>query len=61
MEEIKEVEMLKEFKKTSGWSFEKIAREIGVSYQTVMAWFSGKYKPGNLARKAIKGFLINHF
>ena len=60
MEEIKELEMLKEFKKNSGWSFEKIAREIGVSHQTVMAWFYGKYTPNNLSRRAIKAFLIEH-
>ena len=60
MEGIKEVEMLKDFKKKSGWSFEKIAREIGVSHQTVMAWFSGKYIPNNLSRRAIKAFLIEH-
>lgn len=60
MNEIKELEMLKEFKTKSGWSFEKIAQEIGVSHQTVMAWFSGKYTPNNLSRKAIKAFLIDH-
>jgi DNA transposition AAA+ family ATPase len=54
---MEEVKKLKKFKKDSGWSFEKIAREMGISHQTVMAWFSGKYKPSALAQKAIQEFL----
>jgi transcriptional regulator with XRE-family HTH domain len=60
MEEIKEVEMLRDFKNKSGWSFEKIARQIGVSHQSVMAWINRGVKPNPLARKAIKAFLIDH-
>jgi len=60
MEEIREVEMLRKFKNESGWSFEKIAREIGVSHQSVMAWLNKGVKPNPLARKAIKAFLIEH-
>ncbi len=59
MEEINEVEMLKKFKEKSGWSYEKIAQNIGVHSQAVQAWFRG-IKPNNLTRKAIKKFLIKH-
>ena len=59
-ERIKEVEMLREFKNKSGWSFEKIAREIGVSHQTVMMWINHGVKPMPLAQKAIRAFLIEH-
>ena len=59
-EGIKEVEMLREFKNKSGWSFEKIAREIGVSHQTTMAWINHNAKPHPLAQKAIRAFLIEH-
>ena len=60
MKEFDEVELLKTFKKNSGWSYEKIAREIGVHSQAVQGWFSGKYKPNNLSRKAIRAFLVEH-
>jgi len=59
MEEITEVEMLKKFKQKNGWSYERIAHEIGVHSQAVQAWFRGA-KPNNLSRKAIRAFLIEH-
>ena len=60
MKEFGEVGMLKAFKEKSGWSYEKIAQEIGVHSQAVQGWFNGKYKPNNLSRKAIRAFLIEH-
>lgn len=60
MKESDIVEMLREFKKKSGWSYEKIAREIGVSMLTVQHWIKGKYKPSRLARKEIEFFLKRH-
>jgi len=54
------VEILREFKKRSGWSYEKIAREIGVSMLTVQNWIKGKYTPSPLARKEIEIFLKRH-
>lgn len=58
MKEIDHVEMLREFKKKSGWSYEKIARGLGVHSQTVQAWFSEKYRPSPLAKEKIDRFLI---
>lgn len=54
------VEILREFKKESGWSYEKIARDIGVSMLTVQNWIKGRYKPSRLARKEIEFFLKKH-
>ncbi|MCW4042873.1 MAG: helix-turn-helix domain-containing protein [Candidatus Bathyarchaeota archaeon] len=59
MEEVNKVEKLKEFKEKSGWSYEKIAQNIGVHSQAVQAWFRGT-KPNNLTKKAIRKFLIKH-
>jgi transcriptional regulator with XRE-family HTH domain len=44
MKEIDELEMLIEFKKKSGWSYERIAREYGVHSQAAQAWFSGEMR-----------------
>lgn len=60
MKEFDELEMLKKFKQKSGWSYEKLAREIGVHSQTVQGWFSGKYKPSLIAKKLLRTFLIDH-
>ena len=52
-----ELDLLKDFKEKSGWSYDRISKEVGIHYQTVQSWFIGKYRPGNLARKAIREFL----
>ena len=53
----KEVQLLKKFQERSGWSSARIGREIGVHYQSILAWFAGRKVPGNLASKAIREFL----
>lgn len=60
MKETDEIKALREFKKELGWSFEKMAHEIGVHSQAIIAWFAGKWKPNNLSRKAIREFLKKH-
>ncbi len=55
--EDKELEELKKFKKRSGWSYDRISKELGIHSQTVVGWFAGKYKPGNLARNLLREFL----
>lgn len=60
MKEFDEIEQLINFKKKSGWSYQKLANEIGVHYQTVIAWFTKGAKPSPLAKKAIRRFLINN-
>ena len=52
-----ELEELKEFKKRSGWSYEKIGTRMGVHPQTIVFWITGKHKPSKLARKSIRTFL----
>ncbi len=53
----KEVQLLKRFQEKEGWSYVRIAKEIGVHYQSVVAWFACRKVPGNLASKAIREFL----
>lgn len=60
MQEFNELEMLKKFKDKSGWSYDRISKEIGVHSQTVQGWFNGKYKPSQLARRALRLFLMEH-
>jgi len=57
MDEDKELGLLKKFKERSGWSYDRISKEIGIHHQTVQGWFTGKYRPGQLSRKAIREFL----
>lgn len=52
---------LKGFKKESGWSYDRIAREIDVHSQTVIGWFQGKYKPSPLALRVVEEFLKEHY
>ncbi|MDD8014065.1 MAG: hypothetical protein PHX45_00110 [Acidobacteriota bacterium] len=53
----KELNGLIKFKKKSGWSYDRISKELGIHSQTVVGWFSGKNKPGNLTRNLIREFL----
>ncbi len=57
MDTDKELMLLKKFKARSGWSYDRISKEIGIHHQTVQGWFTGKYKPSQLSRKAIREFL----
>lgn len=57
MKTAKEISDLKEFKKRSGWSYEKIAGHIGVHSQTLMNWTRGDYKPSPMAKEKIIKFL----
>jgi len=51
---------LRKFKRASGWSYDRIAKEMGVHTQTVTGWFQGKYKPSALALSVIEAFLKIH-
>ncbi|MBE3143935.1 MAG: helix-turn-helix domain-containing protein [Planctomycetes bacterium] len=57
MDKDKELKLLRKFKERSGWSYDRISKEIGIHHQTVQGWFTGKNKPGQLSRKAIREFL----
>lgn len=57
MKESNEVEMLRKFKKNSGYSYNKIGKALGVHYRTVYLWISGKSRPSPLAKERLKKFL----
>ena len=57
MEENNEIERLKEFKKSSGWSYQKLSNHIGVHAQTVVGWFIGRRSPSLLALEKLQKFL----
>lgn len=40
--------------KEKGWSIEKLAAEMGVSFMTVYRWLSGKSNPSPLAKTRLK-------
>lgn len=51
------IDSLIQFKKKSGWSFQKIANLMGVNTQTLINWHSGKFKPSPMAIEKIQKFL----
>ena len=53
----KAIKELMRFKKRSGWSQDRLAKEIGVHNQTVGGWLRGLYKPSLLALPLIEAFL----
>jgi len=57
MKEKNDLERLKEFKKSSGWSYHKLSNHVGVHYQTIVGWFIGKRSPSLLATEKIQKFL----
>jgi DNA-binding transcriptional regulator YiaG len=52
-----EIERLRTFKTTSGWSDYKIARAVDVHPQSIRNWLKGRCRPSDLARKALRNFL----
>ncbi|MBA7520827.1 hypothetical protein ES705_12926 [subsurface metagenome] len=57
MEEKGDLELLKKFKKVSGWSYQKLASHLGIHYQTIIAWFLDQTYPSPMARDRIRKFL----
>jgi len=51
------IELLREFKKSSGWSYHRLSNHIGVHYQTVVGWFIGRRSPSPLALEKLQKFL----
>jgi len=54
MEEIKK---LVEIKNRTGLSYERMAYQIGVSFQTLLRWVNKGDKPGMLAMTQIRRFI----
>ena len=50
-------EYIRHFRSVKGWSQEQLARKIGVSWNTVQRWESGKTKPSQLAMQKLKIWL----
>ena len=48
---------LKAIRKKKGWSQERLAKELGVSFQTVHRWETGKFEPSHLAQEKIDRLL----
>ena len=59
MKKNKDLELLKEFKRTSGWSYQEVSNHLKVHYQTVVSWFSGERNPSPRALKRIQKFLTS--
>jgi len=52
-----ELDQLRQFKDQENISYEKLAREIGISYRTLFRWLNGESKPSDMGLKIIKEFL----
>ena len=50
-------EKLREIRRKKGWSQERLARELGVSFQTIHRWETGKFEPSPLAQEKIDRLL----
>ncbi len=50
-------EKLRDIRKKKDWSQERLARELGVSFQTVHRWETGKFEPSPLAQEKIDRLL----
>ncbi|MEE8472229.1 MAG: helix-turn-helix transcriptional regulator [Dehalococcoidia bacterium] len=48
---------IKQFRVSKGWSQERLARDIGVSLNTVQRWESGKTVPSPLAMEKLQKLL----
>lgn len=51
------IEKLKQLQKQQGWSQERLAREIGVTLNTVNRWYNRHITPKGLSLKAIEELL----
>jgi len=54
---MQEIKKLIEIKKRTGLSYEKMAYQIGVSYQSLSRWVNKGDKPSDLALVVIKRFI----
>jgi len=58
---INELEQLRQFKKKSHWSYEKIGKRMGIHPQTIVFWITGKHSPSKMAKEKIRRFLDEYF
>jgi len=57
MKDKNDLDRLRDFKKSSGWSYHRLSNHIGVHYQTVISWFLGSRSPSLLASEKLRKFL----
>ena len=50
--------LVREIRKRLGISQEQLARELGISFQTVNRWENAKAKPSQMGRKLLKAKLF---
>ena len=48
---------IRQCRELKGWSQEQLARELGISLNTVQRWESGKNKPSPLALEKLQAIL----
>ncbi len=48
---------IKKLRKFLGWSQEKFAQRVGVSYPTLNRWEKGHFKPSKMAEAMLERFL----
>lgn len=56
-EECQEVKQLRKLKAENNWTYQNLAQELGVHYQTVVGWFAG-VEPSNLSKRIIRQYLL---
>jgi transcriptional regulator with XRE-family HTH domain len=49
-----DVRWLIDLKGRLGWSYSKLAQELGITKETVFTWFRGETRPSPLARMRIR-------
>jgi transcriptional regulator with XRE-family HTH domain len=56
----KELELLRAFKKESGWTYVRIGNAMGVNPMSVYHWLRGTRAPSPMARRVIRAFVVAH-
>jgi transcriptional regulator with XRE-family HTH domain len=59
MNEVIDKNELKNIRESLGFTLEQFAQKLGVSFQTVWRWESGKCKPSPLAMDKIRKYVKN--
>lgn len=57
--ETKEIQLLREHKKETSLSYEKIGQALGVHSITVYNWFRGFQQPSTMAKRLIRAYLLS--
>ena len=55
--ESNEVIQLRKIKEDNSWSYQKLAQELDVHYQTVIGWFTKGIEPSRMSKRVIRQYL----